>query len=57
MRRCAASSVASRTAAIDSGRSRLNDWSRYVARITPLSVAIPKSAKKPTHTATLKFNG
>ncbi len=57
IRRFPAMTVASRMCSMVSCSFFLNDCWRYVAITTPSSDAIPKSARKPTHTATLKFIG
>ena len=57
MRRTPAASAARRIASTVSGFCSRKSWRKYVATITPLSEAMPNSARKPTHTATLKFSG
>lgn len=51
IRRLAAFTVASRISWTVAGFSLENTWSRYVEIMTPLSVAIPKRARKSTQTA------
>ena len=57
MRRWPPSTTALRIASIESGFSSAIDCSMRVAMMTPSSVAIPKSARNPTQTATLRLYG